>query len=381
MSRPVDKVRVEAVAANGRPGGSLDRFTSLQITNDLSAPSEAAFELGEDGSYAELADFIRLGTQYRVFVNGMLRLTGRVESNDIPLDAGAGSVVRFMVRTKLSDAQYSSARQGIRVTDTSLQAFILALYSDLGYTLADFEFRASGARDLLTGKPSGNSGGDSPVALERIKIDEARVRPPETVFGAADRHLRRHGLMHWDGPDGKIVIGTPNDAQEPRYTFNAYRDPGRSDANNVMGITKVNDVSGMPTVIGVFGAGGKRDYTRARVAGFALNDQMAEYGFDRFLLMPAESIRSQALADRAAARELSNRSKGFDTYVIENDGLSFWDGQTITNYGTDTVAEINSDVAGGSQGAYYVHRVSHTRSADDGDKTNLVTLKRGLWRL
>lgn len=316
-----------------------------------------------------------------MFVNGLLRLTGRVENNDIPLDAAAGSVVRFAVRTKLSDAQYSSARQNTKVSKTSLQAFILALYAPLGYTLADFEFRASTARDLITGKPSGNSGSDDPVALERIKIQEARVKPPETIFAAADRHLRRHGLMHWDGPDGKIVVGAPNDTQDPRYTFNAYRDRARSDANNIMGITKVNDVSGMPTAIGVFGVGGQRKFTRAKVAGFAQNDQMAELGFYRPLVMPAESIRTQALADRAAARELSNRSKGFDTYVIENDGLSFWDGQTITNYGTDTVCEINSDVAGGAQGAYYVHRVTHTQNAADGDKTNLVTLKRGLWRL
>jgi hypothetical protein len=381
MQRPIDTVRVEIVAANGRLGGSLDNFTSLQIVNDITAPSSASFELGNDGTFPSLQDQFTPGALYRVFVNDLLRLAGRVEDNDLPLDASAGSVVRFTVRTKLSDAMYSSARQSVRVKNTSIKQFVLDVYAPLGYAESDFIFRSSESRDLMTGVPSGNQGNDAPVDLEKIKVEEARVKPPETIYAAVDRHLRRHGLMHWDAPDGKIVIGAPNDLQDPQYVFNAYRDPSKSYLNNILGMTKVRDISGMPTAIGIFGIGGKRDFTKSRVAGFAQNDQMAEWGFYRPLVMPAEAIRTQANANRAAAREMSARSKGFDTYVMENDGLSFWDGSSKVNYGIDTVASVNSDISGGAQGAYYVHRVELTRNAAAGDAVNLNMLARGLWRL
>lgn len=382
MARPLDKVRVEVLPRGlGVAAGSLDHFTSLDITADLESPSEASFELGDDGTYESLRAYITPGTQYRVFVNGHPVLTGRVEANDLPLDSSAGAVARFSVRTKLSDAMYSTARQSTKVQNVSIKEFIEELYAPLGITSGDFEYRASAARDLITGKSSGNRGSDTPVDLNPIKVQEARVRPPETVYAAADRHLRRHGLMHWDGPDGKIIIGAPNDTQDPQYVFNAWRDPNRRALNNVLAISKIRDISGMPTAVGVFGVGGKRSFTKSRVAAFAQNDEMAAWGFHRPLIIPAEAIRTNDLAQRAANRELSARSRGFDTYVVENDGLSFWDGFRVVNYAVNTVARVNSDSAGGSQGAYLVHRVSLRRNASEGDTVNLSLLKKGLWKL
>lgn len=377
--RPRDKVRVAIIASDTVAGGDLDNFTSLVIRNDITMPSEASFELGDDGSWASMGEVFQPGVRFQVYVNDSPKLRGRVEMNDAPLDPDAGAVIRFTVRTKLSDAMYAGANQGIRVQGASIQDFILALYAPLGYRASDFLFLQGTARNLMTGKSEIT--GETPKDLERIKVSEARVKPPETIYAAADRHLRRHGLMHWDGPNGQIVVGAPGDTQNPIYTFNMFRDPQRSYLNNAMGVTRTQDWSGVPSSVNVYGRGGKRGFTRKGVGATANDLDVTNANFYRPLHILAEGIRTNELAARAASRELAARSRRKDGFGIATDGFSFWDGQETVDYAPDTVARINTDVAGGTSSAYYVHAVSLTRDAKGGDTATLELVKRGIWRL
>jgi hypothetical protein len=373
--RPLDSVRVEIVGS-----GVLDNFTSLSITNDITMPCEAAFEVGDDGTWNSIQPSFKLGTQLQVFVNDRPRLRGRIEVNDAPLDTQAGSVLRFTVRIKLSDAMYASAGRTVQVKDTSIKDFLLALYRPLGYAESDFIFKQSLARDLVTGKaPTRN--GASTVLLEPIKIEEARVQPGESIYAAADRHLRRHGFMHWDSADGRIVVGVPDDTQDPTYVFNAYRYGGNTSVNNILGASRTMDWSGIPSDIAVFGKGGKRGFGKNNVTAAAADADVLSAGFYRPVDIVAEGIRTIDLAVRAANRELSARSKRKDGFSIELDGLSWWDGHNQIAFGPDTVALVNTDVAGGNAGAYYVHAVTLSRSAASGDTAQLDLVKRGIWKL
>lgn len=376
MARLPDRVEIQLVGPDS--AGILNNFTSFQITNDLTMPSEAAFELGNDGTWSAVQPYIAHGIVYKVFVNDRLRLTGRVEMDDIPVDVDGGSVVRFTVRTKAADAAFASADQKVRVRDTSIRDFILALYRPLGYTAGDFVFDAYTARDLLTGVDS--SGHRPPVDLERIKLDEAKVNPPETIFEAADRHLRRHGLMHWDSPDGKIVVGKPNDSQAPLYELRCNR-LTNTGANNVEGLTRTMDYSGIPSYVAVYGVGGRGGSARTRIGAYAVDFDVHNAGFHRPVLVVAEGIKTVTWAERAAARELSARSKNKDGLEIQCDGLSYWNGSECIPWAVDAVATVDSDVAGGQLGAYFIHRVVLQRDAAGGDKTNLNALRKGVWQI
>ncbi len=379
MARLPDQLKIEAVGAGGGKG-VLDNFTSFMITHDLTSPSEAALELGDDGSWASLEQYIAPGTEYRVFLNDRLSLSGRVEVDDIPLDAEGGAVVRFTVRTKIADAMYASARQKIRVKNTSIKDFLLELYDPLGYAESDFVFDPATSRDLMTGKDTANKGRPTRVDLEPIKLDAARVNPPETIYAAADRHLRRHGLLHWDTPDGKIVVSAPNDSQDPIYYLRMMRGE-RGRENNILGATRTKDYSGIPSVVGVFGVGGKSNFAKSKVSALAKDDDVIAAGFHRPVSIIAEAIKTNALAERAAAREMSARSKRKDAWELEIDGLSWWSGTENVPWGIDTVCNVETDLAGGALGAYYIHRVVQRRDADSGDVTNLSVLRRGIWRL
>lgn len=376
--RPDDQIRVECDL------GTLDRFTSVEITQDLTAPTQAAFELGDDHSWLELRDFVSLGREYRVVVNNRQILRGRIEARDVPFDAGGGASVRFTIRTKLADAMYASANHGIKLgKNAKLKDMLLALYEPLGYAEKDFVFDADVSRNLITGKSE--TTGKSPPNFEPLQPGRERVEPGAGIYQVASDFLRAHGFMHWDSPDGKIVVSEPNDTQAPTYHFFARSGPS-ADANNLISISKIEDWSDMPTIIGVYST--KKNVPSAsyrNYRGVVKNEEMLGVktadGRDAFY-RPTVIVANGLTKDQAEARarrELSARSKQKDAFEISVDGLSHWDGARAVNYAVDTVAEVDSNVLGVESGNYYVHRVTMRRDPQGGDTTSLTTLRKGIW--
>ena len=380
MPRRPDKVRVEIIQdSDGQTIGlSFDRFTSLSVVNDITAPSEASFELGDDGTWKGLERMVSPGAQFRVFINDRVYITGRVEMTDVPADASSGAVVRFVVRTKMSDAAYAAADHNVKVKGVSVRDFVLKLYEPLGYKAADFIFDPGTARDLITGKIS--QGGQPQVPLDPLKEEQAKVQPGESIKECADRHLRRHGFMHWDSPDGRIVVGAPWDAQDPTYFFRMMRGKNGRE-NNLLSASRIRDYSQSPSILGVFGVGGKSDFTKAKVQFHAIDADVINRGFYRPVVIVAEGIKTQKHAEHAARREQSARNRRKDAFDLEFDGLSWWDGYRNIGLNTDTTCDIRSDVAGGPLGTYYVHRVERRRDTSSGDMSRLTVVRKGLWVL
>lgn len=377
----VDTVTLEA---NGTGGArfvtfSVEAFTAVSVRNSIVEPAEVSVELGDDTGWDRLSSVTGLGSEFQVYVNDRARMRGRVEAVDSPLDAGKGTTQRLVVRTKLSDAIYSSAPVGVRLKNTSIKQFILACYASVGLVEADFDFRGDVSRDLMTGR--GSRGQRPPVALERIKVDEAKVQPNETIFAAVDRHLRRHGLLHFDGADGRIVIAAPDDQQDPIYFFRAYKERRLAQVNNVMTVQRSLDVSGSPTHLGVFGKSWNPDFTKAKIGSVLFNPELIRAGFNRRIVIIDEGLRTRAFAERRASREFSQRNRGLERLTIVADGLSYREGGSVLPYAPDTVADALVSEMGGALGAYYVEGVQMDRSADAGDVTTLTLVRQGTWEL
>lgn len=371
--RPVDTIAIEGER------GRFDAFTSLEVINDLTAPAEAAFEVGDDASFRSLEDVVGPGSKFVVKHNSRTRLTGRVETHDVPVDAAGGATVRFVVRTKLADAWYASADPKIVVQNATLKDIVLRAYKPLGFKEEDFIFRADLSRDLMTGKSSRRH--DKTFDLARLEMQQAKVQPPETIYEFVERHLIRFHMTHWDSPDGRIVVGSPNDFQDPLYNFVCKRGTaGR--ANNILSAHRIRDISEAPTTISVVGVtrlvdDGKYDRVQFAVSSTFLSPSQ----FHRPVFIVDQQIANRDQAFARAMRELVHRSKKIDAFEIGTDGWSFWDGQSVTPYGIDTVADVNVDVAGGSTGPYLVHRTSIRRDPDNGDVAQLTMTAKGLWRL
>lgn len=374
MPQARDYVTLEAVDS----GGVFDRFTSFELRNTMIGGSHASFEVGDSGTFNALQEITQLGTRWKVSVNGKPRLGGKVHTRQAPADAQRASVVQLIVRTFLSEAMVVSAEPTVKVENTSIKDFILAVYLTIGATADDFVFAADVARDLITGRTT--KGGRSPRDLEPIQEPQARVRPPETIHAAVDRHLRRHGFMHWDGPDGKIVVGEPDDEQDPLYFFRMRRGAAAA-VNNVLSINRTQDVGTAATQLGVYGIGGGTEFSKAQVNGQDVNESLLDLGFIRPVLIIDESIRTEELAVRRARREMGQRSRTLDAFQIECDGLSFRDGKTLIPYAPDTVCDITSELHGGDLGRYYVEATQLRLDPHMGAKSTLTIVPPGSWRL
>jgi prophage tail gpP-like protein len=367
MRRP-DTIKVEAV---GR--GVFDQFTSAEVTNDILQASRAGFELGDDGSWRRLNEYVAPGQLYQVWVNERPRMKGRVVMNDVPCDS-SGSVVRFEVRTKLADAEFASADPRVATKNVTLRDFLVKIFARIAEP-SDFVVETAAMRDLMTGRLGSAK---APEDIDAIKEEDAKANPPETVRELATRHLARFGLIMWDMPDGRIGIGKPNDEQDPTYFFRMMiGKDGR--ANNLLSANRIKDWSQLPSSISVFGVGGKSNFTKAKIAGRITQRDVVDAGFFRPVLLQADGLKSSAMAERAARREQAIRNRSKEAWELTADGFSYWDGSTSIPFANDTVCDITSGVAGGPAGAYYVHKTTLRQSAEDGNTSRLSVMQRGLW--
>ena len=377
----IDTVEVNALGVPGEPTNvdfNFEDWTSLQIKTSITQPAEASFELGDDSGWDRVNRLCQIGSQFVVRVDDRVRLTGRVEAVSGPSDARQGTVQSFVIRTKLSDALYSSAPQGIRLKRASIKDFVLACYAGIGLTEKDFIFNADVSRDLMTGK--GSRGQKPAIPLETLTEEQAKVNPPETIYAAVDRHLRRHSLLHWDGPDGRIVIGAPDDQQEHISTLRSMRYPF-GQFNNIVSAERTQDISQSATVLGVFGVGGGRDFSKSKITTTLYNEDLIKRGFRRAVVIIDEALKTKKLAGARANREFALRNRSLDRLTIKVDGLSYRDGSELLPWAPDTTHELLIEQLGGQLGIYYLEDVTMSRNASDGDTTELGLVKQGVWIL
>lgn len=382
MSRcPLDIVRIGAL---GIPSNAalfdfnFQDWTSFSLRNSIVAPAEASFELGDETGWNRVNTLCTLGAEFSIAVNDRPRLSGRVEALSSPCDAERGTVQSFVVRTKISDAIISSAPQGIRLKGASIKDFVLACYAGIGLKEKDFDFRGDVSRDLMTGKDS--RGGRPPKPIDPLTEEQAKVNPPESVFAAVDRHLRRHGFLHWDGPDGRIIVAAPDDQQEAMGMLALYRPP-YGKMNNVLSIERVLDVSQAPTILGVFGIGAGKDFSKTSLSSIVVNEDLIARGFQRRIVINDEAIKTRALAAGRANREFAHRNRGLDRLSITVDGLSYTEGSNLFPWSPDTVFDVVVTHLGGALGNYYVEEVELSRSVTGGDVSRITMVKQGVWVL
>lgn len=416
--RQRDRVTIESIDMGGG-AFVVDRATQYEIVTDLMSPSCARFELGDESSWAPMRNALKIGLRYSICVNGKQRVTGRMLTRNLSMSASAGATVQLVVRTRLADAAFDAVDPKIGVRNTTLKDVILAAFARYNMTADDFIFGADLARDLITGRKSGKGDPAAGLRAQRAKVSasedsvdrdvslgildeqiqaaeqqpaspdlasiteqEARPHPPETVWAFVERHLARYGLMIWDGPDGRLVVGRPDDSQPPLYTMCGLRGT-KSAANNILSATKVEDFENVPAELWVYGVGGGRDQSKARVRACARDPLLfaAIPSISRAAVIIDESLKTPELAQARARREMMKRSLQKDSWTIETDGLSYWTGSQAIPYTNDTIADIQIDVADAAQGPYLLFQTAMLGNADQGHTTRFVCAGKGVFNL
>lgn len=376
MNRPVDKVSI--ASTNGSASITVDAITKFEISNALTEPASALFEIGSMNTWTKLRDAIALGNRWRVEVNGRARLTGRMLSRRLPVTSDAGATVQLTVRTVLADAAFASANPTISLSKCTLRDVVLQAYAPLGLGEEHFVFDPDVARDIMTGK----SAGGSPIDLDELKEDAAKVHPPETVYAFVERHLNRFHLTQWDAPDGRIIIGAPDNRTVTFYRLRLRRDDPQG--NNITSAEKIEDFEQTPSMLLVSGLSGGGGFAKAKVRSAEINEVLnaIDPPINRPVFIVDDAVKTQAQADSRARREMLMRSRQTDAWTMEVPDLAYWDGSKLTPWGIDTLADVDVEVAGAAaKGAYLIHKVVMKGDAAAGYSTSLEMVARGLWVL
>ena len=355
--------------------GVFDKYSSVELVQDLYDTSSATFEIGDDGAWQALEAIVAPGQPFQVHLNGRLQMSGRAEVNEVPIEPGSASVIQLVCRTKMADARYASADPKIRFKDTSIKAFVLAAYAPLGYTLKDFRFDAIADANLVTGKLAGAK---DPIDLEPMKADALKVNPPETIFECVERVLKRHRLMHWDGADGSILVGAPNISASPLYRFLCHRVNGGL-GNNVCKARRVIDWSEVASDLSVHGSSPGLDTSKQQIRGYAIDaDLIAVFGknghFNRRVVIPADGVKTLEQARARAQREIKARAKRKNAWEIETDGWTYWNGHESIPLAINTTADLDLEIVGGSAAGKFVITALHRTLSAEQSATARVTL-------
>lgn len=385
MPRPARDTVTLATESGQNASILVDRATQYEICTSLLSPSIARFELGDESTWQDLRPLIDIGSRMIVSVNGWSRIKGRLLTRNLAVTAPSGATVQVQVRTLLADAMFTVVDTKIGVKNVTLEDLIVAAFSRTidgktnGITKADFVFEANVVRDVLTGRSSAKVAAPE---VHTLREEEARPHAGETVYAFVDRHLSRFGLLMWDAPDGRIIIGKPDDTQNPIYRMTA-RKGAASRGNNLLSATKVEDFEEVPRELWVFGVGGGKDLPKSRVKFVQLDTTLAAVDpiLHRAAIVVDESIHTQAQAEARARREMMRRSLQKDSWTLETDGFAYWSGSESYPYIIDAVADVQVDVAGGASGAYLIYEHAMRGNAQEGHKSSLVAAARGIWQL
>lgn len=371
-ARPREQIWIE----NDR--GRFDRFRRIEVNTDVFGEASAMVEIADDRAWRSLRPMLEPGSAYRIYCNGLIVFTGRVDAHELPVTTDDGIAIQITLRTQMADARVGSADPTVRVTNTSIREFIIGLYARHKFTADDFLFQIDADRDLITGKKAGRA---PPVDLEPFKADAAKVQPTETTYDAAKRHLERHHLMHWDAATGRICVGLPSDTQPPFYRF-----VQRRGVCNFRDARPVRDWSEIPSSIAVYGGGVGKDILRAPVKGEARDVDVSaipdggSVHFRRRVNLGIEGAKTLAFANAQARRELMARSRRKAAWEIAVDDWSFWDGQRATPYAIATTADIDIETHAGTvlNGIYLVTGCKKSLDVDSGARCSLSLLAKGL---
>jgi hypothetical protein len=367
MPRRDDEIAIETIA------GGCQLYSGVELISDMHGPATFSLTVGDDGSWQELSRIFAPSREVRLFCNGRLLFTGRFETNIVPTNPQSGSIAQLTARTKLSDARYATADLKVKVSGVSIRTFILALFGTLGYVAADFTFDAATDRDLVTGVRGASR---APVDLEPLTEDKAKIQPGEEIFTAATRHLKRHHLAIWDGADGKIVVGAPDDAQAPMFKLRTKRGAAAA-SNNIVAPRRIKDWSELASQVEVYGTTASEDDDPKPIRGLARDEEVlaaaaATGHFARRLILPLEGTKTQAKAEAQARRELASRAKEKDAWEHELDSWTFWDGQRSIPWTINTTVDVDVETIGSDgAGRYLIHRVSRTLDTDNAASCSL----------
>ncbi len=346
------------------PGGEF-HFSASQIPSKRGVRTS----LGERGLVKGRKVQLRLVTP----LGTSLQHTGRLYEIVTETARKGGSTCQVTVRSAMFPLVHADAVRNFSVENITFADLIHTVAAPFGFAPSDITIDQDASRNLMTGKPTPGTklSPRAPLDIETMKIDQAGPNAGENAYAFLTRHARRFGLLIWETPEGKIVVGRPDYEQPARYEIRCLQGIRGKD-NNAKSIRRRESFSQRPSEVHVYGKSHGGDYTRSSVHEVAYDNEVREAGIFAPVTVHDQNAKDATQARERAEWELGRRRQTADVVQVLLARHCASDG---TAYAIDTIANVRYDVAG-LDGPMYVTKREFHASKQGGSETTLTLVPR-----
>ncbi len=408
-----DREEVVLTLRDTSDGTTITRWNDYSFTNHFLNPSDAfSFTIGDEDLSPTVRAALTLGASVRLTVNQAVLADGFIDSIEINADRASGVVYQISGRDRLGLAVDSVAdptmqfKPGMTLADA-----VKTIFTPFGWATDDaFVVDNSANRDLRTGATRGTkstkSGKHHGRPLKNIELHQLKPHNHEGVFAFASRIAQRFGLWIWSYANGeKLVLGQPDFEQEPLYQLRR----NASGSTNVLSGAAHFSMLNQPTVIIADGFSGAAEFGNTRLKSVCVNpyfgvlatgqdlpevtqllanhptahrvDMLVDAGPQRPVNIPLRPLylhddesKTQEQLDNFVKREMSLLMRQSLTCHYQVEGHGQMVGGEFSAWGSDTVVDVQDDVAGVHE-RMYILGCTYTKSRSSGTHTSLELIR------
>lgn len=341
----------------------------------LSQPSKWSVRIGF-GNKLAMGWYYRYPprTPFQLTINGAVQATGFTDRRRLE-DTAGGTTLIISGRDALAPLHDGMVEAQTSFQNATYSSMVQRVLTEVGIDPDLLVTSNTNNRRIATGVPVQET---APAET----VDQLAQSVPGTV-GATNQKLQakvgqkwleflrkqldRAGLMIWAGVDGKIILSTPNAAQQPAYTLfrNLTQTAGQT---NILEGSVEDNATNRHSEATVYGRGGGRKAGRQKAKGLYADLEMQGWGYQQALVLRDAYTQTGANAAYFCRRKLAEeRREGFVlTYTFAGHTLPFGSGLTTPDPSKravvvpDTTVWVNDAILG-IQGVFYVESVRRER--------------------
>ncbi len=300
-------------------------WTSYEVSSQFETPADGWRVEVRSPSSAQLQQ-LQLATVVTLMLGSNRALRGRLDRKELRRTRSGGTVVVLSGRDMAAQMVDSTPPSSWSFRNISLSALAVKAMQALGISATV------------------NPHSDALQVLDWVKAE-----PGETYWQVLERYARKARLMLWMTPRGILHIDRPDYTSTPVASLVNASSDAKREQTNVEEALYSSDIThrfSSVTVLGQSkGSSSLFGSTAAHIKGEADDDELAELGVVRTLVLDDGDLRSKAEATARAEWEVSHRRYQGQSleYVVAGHGptpTSLWRLNTMVNV-YDELAEID----------------------------------------
>ena len=361
-------------------GTALKLWKSYAINSNFLTPTDGwDFTFGTEVEWKRVKDMIAPDSKIQILIDGVLQLTGWIDSYHVEASAEGGTSITVHGRDVMKPLVKSNVYPGMAIKGKTIADIITSVLAEVYPYNTPLLYTDPEANRLLIADPSkkyrkaSNSKANSKRKSKAHNVLEYyEAHPQEGAFEFISRMLRKSGMWLWPTADGNFVVGGPDYEQPSMYVI--HRTNGDSRAQ-VTRSSYTFDKTSVPSYIHVAGKGASKDFAKVPVNGLAQDPSHKLYCP---IYIKHDEATTNEEAQNFADQEMSRLKQNERVYECTVRGHR----NVLSNafYQPNTIATVVDEILGIDEELWILDR-TFRKSVDAGTTTDLKMIPKNAIQL